>query len=72
MVVFGVFIKSAVSEMRRIAPPDPAGWLLSGKLYRTEAEFQQARAARDERRARLLARIYAERGWDADDDTEDE
>jgi hypothetical protein len=46
--------------MRRTAPPDPAGWLLSGVRYQSEAEYQRAIARRDERRRRLLALIEAE------------
>jgi hypothetical protein len=43
--------------MRRITPPDPAGWLLSGVWYQSAAEYQRAVARRDERRRRLLALI---------------
>lgn len=46
--------------MRRIAPPDPAAWLLSGTRYQSEAEYLEARARRAERRRRLLALIEAQ------------
>jgi hypothetical protein len=36
-------------------------WLFNGKLYLSEAEYQAARDAWVARRARLLARIEAER-----------
>jgi hypothetical protein len=53
--------------MKRRPFDRPDGWLFSGKRYRTEAEYQQARAASDERRDRLVRAIMAERG-----DPEDE
>jgi hypothetical protein len=57
--------------MRRIARPDPSGWLLNGVWYLTEAEYRWALAKRDERRRRLMAMIERERGellsWPGDD-----
>ncbi|HWY01248.1 MAG TPA: hypothetical protein VNY55_15620 [Mycobacterium sp.] len=48
--------------MRRLPQELPAGGVLfNGKLYRTQAQYQAARDARAARRARLLARIEAER-----------
>jgi hypothetical protein len=58
--------------MRRIpAPPDRDGRRLDGVRYPSEGEYLEARRKRDERRARLLAQIYARRGWGTDDDAED-
>jgi hypothetical protein len=39
---------------------------LNGQRYETEGEYLAAVVARDARRARLLARIDAERGGDTD------
>jgi hypothetical protein len=54
--------------MRRREEVPPGGLLFNGKLYRTEAQYQAARDAWAARRARLLASIYAQRGWDIDDE----
>jgi hypothetical protein len=48
--------------MRRIARPDPSGWLLNGVWYASEAEYQRAFAKRDERRCRIMRLIERERG----------
>jgi hypothetical protein len=42
--------------MRRLPAEMPAsGWLLNGRRYGSEAEYLEALAARDERRARWMA-----------------
>jgi hypothetical protein len=55
--------------MRR-RPEDVGEWVLNGVAYKSEAAYLE-RVAFDARcrarRARLLAAIYAERGWDIDD-----
>lgn len=47
--------------MRRREPENPSGWLLSGTRYAIRAEYEAAKAARAERRRRLLAGIEAQR-----------
>jgi hypothetical protein len=56
---------------RRPEDPPAGGFPFNGKVYQTEVEYRAAVDARDERRARLLAGIYAQRGWDTDGDAED-
>jgi hypothetical protein len=47
-------------RMRRRPADPPPGWLFNGKHYQSEAEYERAVAARDERRRRLLSAIEAE------------
>lgn len=61
--------------MRRIVPdgPGPGEWVLNGVVYKSEAAYLE-RLAFDERcraqRARLLAQVEAERGFDDAEDDE--
>jgi hypothetical protein len=48
--------------MRRIPDVPAGGWLLSGVRYQSEAEYRAALDKRNDRRARILARISVERG----------
>jgi hypothetical protein len=48
--------------MRRIPDVPVGGWLLDGVRYQSEAEYLEALDKRNDRRARLLARISVEAG----------
>ena len=53
----------------RLRRPGPVSgeWLFNGKLYPSEAEYEAAREAATARRARLEARILAERDGQGED-----
>jgi hypothetical protein len=48
--------------MRRIPDVPVGGWLLNGVRYQSEAEYRVALDKRNDRRARILARISVEAG----------
>ena len=64
------FTRWGPNMRRRVVDPPTARRFFHGR-YLSELEYLAAVAARDERRARLSAHIYAQRGWDTDDDVED-